>query len=143
MKRVHSESESGQQVTLRDEMAATEDGHEINSKLIYFGGFDAHGGEMEKLPQTQEGLGNAAFPVISEILRKESKKNWKEGLEFLRDYGYDLDTLSPYTRISIQTDKSLTTLGGRSAPTVVNYPNSVTSRPKNSSNILKSIQPTA
>lgn len=143
MKRCHSESENGKQVTLRNETSATEDGHEFNSKLIYFGGFEDHVGEMEQLPQSQEGLGNAAFPMINEILRKGSERNWKEGLEFLRDYGYDLDTLSPYTRISIQTDKSLTTLGGRSAPTVVHFQNSVTFRPRNSSNILKSIRHTA
>ena len=44
--------------------------------------------------------------------------DWKQGLSFLEDYGYDLAQLTPTTRITIQTDKSLTTTGGRSAPTV-------------------------
>ena len=44
--------------------------------------------------------------------------DWKQGLSFLEDYGYKLDQLTPTTRITIQTDKSLTTTGGRSAPTV-------------------------
>ena len=44
--------------------------------------------------------------------------DWKQGLSFLEDYGYKLDQLTPTTRITIQTDKSLTSTGGRSAPMV-------------------------
>lgn len=44
--------------------------------------------------------------------------DWKHGLSFLEDYGYNLDQLQPFSRISIQTDTSLTSIGGRSAPTV-------------------------
>ena len=47
-----------------------------------------------------------------------SPDDWKQGLSFLEDYGYKLDQLTPTTRITIQSDKSLTTTGGRSAPTV-------------------------
>lgn len=42
--------------------------------------------------------------------------DWKHGLSFLEDYGYNLDQLQPFSRISIQTDTSLTSIGGRSAP---------------------------
>ena len=44
--------------------------------------------------------------------------DWKHGLSFLEEYGYNLDQLQPFSRISIQTDTSLTSIGGRSAPTV-------------------------
>ena len=50
--------------------------------------------------------------------------DWKQGLSFLEEYGYNLDQLQPYSRITIQTDTSLTSTGGRSAPTVdsLQYP---------------------
>ena len=117
MKRVYDEHEH-QAANYRDEHVL-QDKTEFQSKMAFLMDYTV----WNELRQPNDNLhqlqvsSNPSPPQAD--ADKKRRPNWKEGLEFLQEYGYDLETLSPYTRISIQTDKSLTTLGGRSAPTVV------------------------
>ena len=67
--------------------------------------------------------------IPSEISNEQQKPNgkqqaipqnnkWKEDLGFLSDLGYNLDTITPTTRIRVIHENSLNSIGGRSAPYV-------------------------
>ena len=117
MKRLYDEHE-GQTTNLGDELVL-QDKPEFQSKMAFVSDFEVWN-ELRRPENTLQHHQIQSDSTPSQMdSEKKPRPNWKEGLEFLQEYGYDLETLSPYTRISIQTDKSLTTLGGRSAPTVM------------------------
>ena len=53
-----------------------------------------------------------------DTMNSVSNEEWKVPLQFLTNYGYDLQTLTPSTRIRVTHNHSLTSNGGRSAPCV-------------------------
>ena len=116
MKRLYDEHE-GQTTRYGDELIL-QDKPEFQSKITFVSDFEVWSELRQAENTVQHQLQNDSSPSQMDS-KKKLRPNWKEGLEFLQEFGYDLETLSPYTRISIQTDKSLTTLGGRSAPTVM------------------------
>ena len=44
--------------------------------------------------------------------------NWKQDIAFLAEYGYDLEKITPTSRIQLQHENSMNSTRGRSAPTV-------------------------
>lgn len=47
------------------------------------------------------------------------QEEWKKSLSFLTHYGYDLNSITPKTRIRVIHENSLNSIGGRSAPCVL------------------------
>lgn len=47
------------------------------------------------------------------------QEEWKKELSFLSNYGYDLNSITPKTRIRVIHENSLNSIGGRSAPCVL------------------------
>lgn len=47
------------------------------------------------------------------------QEDWKKSLSFLTHYGYDLNSITPKTRIRVIHENSLNSIGGRSAPCVL------------------------